>query len=70
MGNDNERGSLAEAAGIVVRFGRMVRGRLREFATEKSAEARQSLREVREELDAEIRSTEPDDAKTETPPKD
>lgn len=60
MGHDNDPGAVREAAGILVRFGRMVRGRLREFASEKGAEARQTLREVREELDAELKSTPPD----------
>jgi len=49
---------VGEAAGILKRFGRLVRGRLREFAAEKKQEAKQTLREVREELDEEIRSTE------------
>lgn len=63
MGHDNDPGPVREAAGILARFGRLVRGRLREFASEKGAEARQTLREVREELDAEIRSTAPDKSK-------
>lgn len=60
MGNDNEPGPVREAAGILLQFGRLVRGRLREFAKDKGQEARQTLREVREELDQELRSTDPD----------
>ncbi len=58
MDHDDDRGTVGEAAGILKRFGRFVKGRLREFAAEKKQEAKQTLREVREELDEELRSTE------------
>jgi len=60
MEQENKRGPVREAAGIIGKLGRLVRGRVKEFAQEKHEEAGQTLREVRQELDEELDTLEKD----------
>jgi acyl-CoA reductase-like NAD-dependent aldehyde dehydrogenase len=56
MEQETKSGPVREAADILRRLGRLVTGRVREFAQEKHAEAGETLKQVREELDKEIES--------------
>jgi hypothetical protein len=58
MEQASKSGPVREAAGILSRLGRLFRGRVRQFAAEKHQEAGETLQQVREELDEEIKSVE------------
>ena len=60
MEQDSNQGPVnrvREVAGIVKRLGCVMKGRIREWAVERDRELGNTLREVREELDAEIAET-------------
>ena len=58
MEQQTNRGPVRDALGILGRLGRLVRGRVKEFARDKREEAGETLRQVREELDQELDSIE------------
>jgi ribosome recycling factor len=58
MEQDRKAKPVREAVGILGKLGRLVRGRVAEFAHDKGEEAGETLRQVREELDQELESLE------------
>jgi hypothetical protein len=50
-------GRVREVVGILGRLGRAMKGRVREWATDRNEEISGTLKEVREELDADIQET-------------